>query len=195
MYEGLSGQKKGLLFFAAVVIVFMQGGLWAARRHSLDNFPDNDLLPSSRYLPFGRSNHDRPNIKEHPVPKLMADAETRYREKLSRQSKTLEDAVKEYERRYGRKPPRGFDDWWRFARSNSVLMIDEYDNIDEDLAPFWEITAEQLRWRASIVSDTVIHATNVTLLTLPGGIPSVRRRGSRKGWSRTRVQYFGGRRE
>ncbi len=151
MYEGLSGQKKGLLFFAAVVIVFTQGGLWAARRHSLDNFPDNALLPSSRYLPFSRTNSDLPTIKEHPVPKLMADAEARYRDKLSRQSKTLEDAVKEYERRHNRRPPRGFDEWWQFARNNDVLMIDEYDNIDEDLAPFWEMPAEQLRWRAAIV--------------------------------------------
>ncbi|EJF61743.1 hypothetical protein DICSQDRAFT_161376 [Dichomitus squalens LYAD-421 SS1] len=150
MYDGLSGQKRGLLFFAAVVIVFMQGGLWSARRRTVDNFPDDALVAStSRYLSFAWSN-SRPTIKEHPIPGLMAEAEKAFREKLSRQSKTLEDAVAEYQRRYGRKPPRGFDDWWRFAQENDVLMIDEYDNIDEDLAPFWEITGEQLRWRASV---------------------------------------------
>ncbi|RDX45857.1 capsular associated protein [Lentinus brumalis] len=149
MYEGLSGQKKGILFLAAVVVVFMQGGLWSARRHSVNNFPDDSLLPVTTYLPFGKSNA-RPSVKEHPIPKLMADAEASYRQLLSRQSQTLEEAVREYERRYRRKPPRGFDDWWRFARNNSVVMIDEYDNIDEDLAPFWEISAEQLRWRASL---------------------------------------------
>jgi hypothetical protein len=31
---------------------------------------------------------------------------------LDRQSKTLEQAVKEYTRRYGRPPPKGFDDWY-----------------------------------------------------------------------------------
>ena len=150
MYEGLSGQRKSLIFFVALVIVFMQAGLWSARRHSVNNFPDNALLPTSRYLPFSWSNA-RPTIKEHPIPKLMADAEASYRELLAKQSQTLEDAVAEYERRYKRKPPKGFDDWWQFAHSNDVLMIDEYDNIDEDLAPFWNITGEQLQWRASLV--------------------------------------------
>ena len=151
MYEGLSGQKRGLLFFAAVVIVFMQGGLWSARRQTANNFPDDALVSTtSRYLSFGWSN-SRPTIKEHPIPGLMAEAENAFREKLSRQSKTLEDAVLEYQRRYHRRPPLGFDDWWRFAKENNVLMIDEYDNIHEDLAPFWEITGEQLRWRASVV--------------------------------------------
>ena len=151
MYEGLSGQKRGILFFTAVVIVFMQGGLWSARRHATDNFPDNTLVSStSSYLSFAWSN-SRPTIKEHPIPKLMADAEAAFREKLERQSKTLEEAVAEYRRRYGRNPPRGFDDWWKFAQEHNVLMVDEYDNINEDLAPFWGITGEQLRWRASIV--------------------------------------------
>ena len=151
MYEGLSGQKRGLLFFTAVVIVFMQGGLWSAHRQAADNFPDNTLVSTTtRYLSFGWSK-SRPTIKEHPIPKLMAEAETAFREKLSRQSRTLEAAVAEYQRRYGRNPPRGFDDWWKFAQENNVMMTDEYDNIQEDLAPFWDVTGEQLRYRAAIV--------------------------------------------
>lgn len=149
--EGLSGQKRGLLFFTAIVIVFMQGGLWSAHRQAVDNFPDNTLVSTTtRYLSLGWSN-SRPTIKEHPIPKLMADAEAAFRDKLSRQSRTLEDAVTEYQRRYGRNPPRGFDDWWKFAQENNILMTDEYDNIHEDLAPFWDVTGEQLRWRAAIV--------------------------------------------
>ncbi|GBE86746.1 hypothetical protein SCP_0906270 [Sparassis crispa] len=42
----------------------------------------------------------------------------------------------------------GFDEWWRFAQDNDVLMIDEYDGIIEDLAPFWELPADELRTRA-----------------------------------------------
>ena len=81
----------------------------------------------------------------------MAEAENKYRNLLSRQSQTLEAAVKEYQRRYGRKPPRGFDDWWRFAQENHVVMIDEYNNINEDLAPFWTLSGEQMRERAIAV--------------------------------------------
>lgn len=151
MYEGqrLSGQRRGFIFLASVVIVFMQGGLWSARRQSVDSFPDDSLLAASHYLPFW--SNARPAIKEHPISKLMADAENSFREKLSRQSQTFEDAVREYERRYKRKPPRGFDNWWKFAQDNDVLMLDEYDNIHEDLAPFWEVSGEDLRSRASLV--------------------------------------------
>ena len=150
MIDGLSVQRKGVLFFTALIIVFMQGGLWAARKRSVDNFPDNSLVSSSYLTSLGWSS-TRPTIKEHPIPKLMAEAENKYRNLLSRQSQTLDAAVKEYQRRYGRKPPRGFDDWWRFAKNASVLIIDDYDNIDEDLQPFWNVTAGQLRWRAQLV--------------------------------------------
>jgi hypothetical protein len=32
--------------------------------------------------------------------------------KLARQSRTLEEAVREYKRRHGRNPPKGFDKWY-----------------------------------------------------------------------------------
>lgn len=174
MYDGLAGQKKGILFVLLVLVIFMQGGLWAGRRRLTDNFPDNSLIRSTQnILPFGRSSA-RPVIHEHPIPKLMADAERNFRNLLSRQSKTLEDAVKEYRRRYDRNPPRGFDEWWRFARDNGVLMIDEYDNIVEDMEPFWELTGEQLRLRAALVSrvSSDVHGL-VPEVEQAGHLPSV----------------------
>ncbi|KAH9947861.1 capsular associated protein [Amylocystis lapponica] len=165
MYDGLSGQKKGILFITAILVLFMQGGLWAGRRRRADNFPDNTLVRSTKsMLPFGRGN-TRPIIHEHPIPKLMVEAEDKFRKLLSRQSKTLEQAVAEYHSRYGRSPPRGFDEWWRFARDNEVLMIDEYDNIVEDLEPFWELTGEQLRQRAELAG----HLSSVDLVRVEDG--------------------------
>lgn len=151
MYEGFSVHKKGILFLAAVVVLFAEGGLWAARRRHSDNFPDNSLMQRTKQMvPFASWN-SKPAIKEHPIPKLMVEAEDNFRQMLSRQSKTLEQAVEEYQRRYKRPPPKGFDEWWRFAQENGVVMIDEYDGINKDLAPFWELSGEQLRWRAGIV--------------------------------------------
>lgn len=151
MYNGLSGHRTGLLFLVAVIVVFTQSGLWAGRRRNT-NFPDNSLISSaSNLIPFGRSN-GRPMLKEHPIPKLMAEAEAKFRNILSRQSKSLEEAVAEYQRRYGRSPPQGFEDWWQFAKDNDVVMIDEYDSIAEDLAPFWPLSGAELRQRAALVS-------------------------------------------
>jgi hypothetical protein len=47
----------------------------------------------------------------HPMYDLIERAEAKWAEKLKRQSKSLDEAVSEYERRYHRAPPKGFDDW------------------------------------------------------------------------------------
>ena len=73
---------------------------------------------------------------------------------LARQSTTLEEAVKEYERRYGRAPPRGFDEWFEFAKQNGVKIIDEYDGMVRDLEPFWSLEGVEVRRRAEQVSMT-----------------------------------------
>lgn len=63
--------------------------------------------------------------REHPIPKLMERAKKRWTELRARQSKTFGQAVKEYRRRTGRNPPKGFDRWYAFCRNNNVIMIDE----------------------------------------------------------------------
>lgn len=93
-----------------------------------------------------RANAPRPPI-HHPIPKLMADARHTFDEKIQRQSRSLNAAVSEYERRYGRRPPRGFDEWFEFAQDNDVGIIDEYDQLMRDLEPFWQFSGEELRRR------------------------------------------------
>lgn len=153
MYEGLVAQRKGILFLAVLLVLFLEGGLWAARKKNSDNFPDNSLIEKTKQMVSLYGWNTRPVIKEHPIPQLMADAEENFRQLLSRQSRTLEQAVEEYKRRYNRPPPRGFDEWWKFANDNGVVMIDEYDGMTQDLAPFWELSGEQLRRRAELVCE------------------------------------------
>lgn len=47
----------------------------------------------------------------HPIQVLIERAEQRWKEKNARQSRTLQEAVREYKSRYRRNPPKGFDDW------------------------------------------------------------------------------------
>jgi hypothetical protein len=42
-----------------------------------------------------------------------------------RQSKTLQQAVAEYKKRYKLDPPLGFDAWFRFCQENDVKFIDD----------------------------------------------------------------------
>lgn len=66
-------------------------------------------LEKHTYRPDGllEVNHNGP----HPIFELVRRAEREWEEKLKRASKTLVDAVKEYQRRYKRDPPKGFDLW------------------------------------------------------------------------------------
>jgi hypothetical protein len=47
----------------------------------------------------------------HPIYELMEQAEKDWKRKLEQASTTLEQAVREYRRRYHRYPPKGFDLW------------------------------------------------------------------------------------
>ncbi|KAJ6598369.1 glycosyl transferase family 90-domain-containing protein [Mycena vulgaris] len=80
----------------------------------------------------------------HPIFELIRRAEEGWREKLNRASTSLPEAVAEYERRYGRDPPKGFDGWWNYVRKHGVQLADEYDQIHKDLEPFWGIEPTDL---------------------------------------------------
>ena len=51
----------------------------------------------------------------HPISYLIKSAEKKWDVMLRQQSQTLEQAVIEYKRRYGRNPPLGFDQWCVFC--------------------------------------------------------------------------------
>ena len=84
----------------------------------------------------------------HPIWQLIKDAEQTFEQELERQSKSLEEAVVEYKRRYGIPPPPKFDKWYEFAKAKGVQMIDEYDSIHESLTPFWGLKPSTIRGRA-----------------------------------------------
>lgn len=86
--------------------------------------------------------------KPHPISYLISLAEERWESLLMRQSRTLEEAVAEYTRRYGYSPPVGFDSWWRFAMENRVILVDEFDQIHDDFLPFRALTPSEFRTRS-----------------------------------------------
>ncbi|KAF8838709.1 glycosyltransferase family 90 protein [Paxillus ammoniavirescens] len=146
-------QRRRWIFLGCVFLSFMLAGFFAGRRdHSSTDVDESKsrttwFSVSSKWLPFTRSTGPGV-ITEHPIPKLMADAEDKFRKLLEKQSKTLPEAVAEYKRRYRRDPPRGFDEWWQFAKDNNVKLVDEFDAIVEDLEPFWALSGEEMRRRA-----------------------------------------------
>lgn len=84
----------------------------------------------------------------HPIWHLMTEAEREFEKVKTRQSKTLEAAVKEYRRRHNIPPPPRFDKWFEFAQSKNVQLVDEFDSIADLLTPFWGLKPATIRGRA-----------------------------------------------
>lgn len=79
---------------------------------------------------------------------------------MNKASKTLEEACREYERRYRRLPPLGFDKWWAYVQENQVQLPDEYDQIYDDLEPYWGMNPTDLQ---GIQRDWEAHADSYTV--------------------------------
>lgn len=95
------------------------------------------LLSSSSSSSLGLATHSRlpsgllvvdPKGR-HPIYDLIAASHAAWDAKRARASKTLKQASKEYRRRYGRRPPKGFDRWWAYVKKHHVQLPDEYDQI------------------------------------------------------------------
>ncbi|ORY89461.1 hypothetical protein BCR35DRAFT_350444 [Leucosporidium creatinivorum] len=109
----------------------------------------SSLDPSSVSYPLPQPPANAaPRSVRHPILDLINNATKQWEDKLARQSKTLEEAVREYKRRHGRKPPRGFDDWFRFAQTNKVILIDEFDQTFTDVLPFYAMPPSMLQNRS-----------------------------------------------
>ncbi|KAF5310074.1 hypothetical protein D9619_010334 [Psilocybe cf. subviscida] len=81
----------------------------------------------------------------HPIYELVERVQEAWDQKLAKASKTLEEAVVEYQRRYKRPPLRGFDLWWQYVLDNNVQLPDEYDQIHRDNEPFWGVAPRDLQ--------------------------------------------------
>lgn len=92
--------------------------------------------------------NDEPPPQPHPLHLLIKDAEAAWQEKVARQSRTLEEAVGEYERRYNQAPPLGFDKWWAFATEHDVQLLDEYDSIYNKILPYQSLPRDVLAHRS-----------------------------------------------
>lgn len=105
-------------------------------------------------------------VDNHPISALMADADKRWRKYEDNRSKSFRDAVKTYRKRYGRHPPPGFADWYKYARKRNVHNIDDFQQIMDDLRPFWAIKPAVIRnlaakmWKDEEQGISGIHIRN-----------------------------------
>ncbi|AAW43180.1 hypothetical protein CNBD0460 [Cryptococcus deneoformans B-3501A] len=101
-------------------------------------------------------------MERHPILELMERNHERWENLLASQSKTLPQAVTEYTRRYGRPPPKGFDQWWQFCKRNKVKIVDDYDQINRDIELYFALSPELFRKRVDLLKETP-HTSQITL--------------------------------
>ena len=89
----------------------------------------------------------------HPVSQLRRDADRRWRVYETSLSRTFKQTVNTYRRNYGRHPPPGFKKWYKFARDRNVFNVDDFDQIMDDLRPFWAIEPKIIRQHAAHLSE------------------------------------------
>jgi hypothetical protein len=128
-----------------LVILFFS----ACHLHNKSGASFKRFNPFSTYLTAGR----------HPIESLSEVAHANFVSLRERQSKTFEEAELEYHRRYGRDPPPGFQEWFRYAVAHDSVLVDDYDLINHNLNPFWKFSPLQLRdsieYAASLYPDNL----------------------------------------
>ncbi|KAJ3575468.1 hypothetical protein NP233_g1085 [Leucocoprinus birnbaumii] len=102
----------------------------------------------------------------HPIHNLIKEAENRWHVKRSKASRNIREAYYEYQRRYGRLPPKGFDEWWNYVQEHSVQLPDEYDQIWLDLEPFWGMDPVELN---GLRREHEAHSESFTIGKVDGG--------------------------
>ena len=93
----------------------------------------------------------------HPIANLMEEADKSWRKYEGSRSTTFRQTLDKYRSRYGRHPPPGFKDWYIFARKKNVFNIDDFDQVMDDLRPFWAIDPKIIRTHAAHMWENEEH--------------------------------------
>ncbi|TVY83473.1 Beta-1,2-xylosyltransferase [Lachnellula suecica] len=82
---------------------------------------------------------------QHPIVDLMKKGDEAWNQYEESRSMTFKETVHKYRIQYGRHPPPGFREWYKFARDRNVHNVDDFTQIMDDIRPFWGIEPAEIR--------------------------------------------------
>jgi hypothetical protein len=92
----------------------------------------------------------------HPVEHLMNVAKKRFERMKNHEINSIEQAAAQYRKLRGRHPPPSFDTWYNYATSHNAVVNERFwDQIYDDLAPFWSLDPVILRKQAHVFSPKI----------------------------------------
>ncbi|KAF2027837.1 hypothetical protein EK21DRAFT_102284 [Setomelanomma holmii] len=109
---------------------------------------------SSESSPAGHE--DELPLGLHPITHLMDLATSSFDKMMKNKINTLDQAAAMYRKKRGRHPPPGFDAWYAYAMSHNALVVEDFwDQIYEDLGPFWSLDPVVLRKQTHVLRPVV----------------------------------------
>ncbi|GAA5943786.1 hypothetical protein JCM3775_000955 [Rhodotorula graminis] len=132
--------------------------------------PEHHAVKVARFMPQSVSSfmqvYEGGSPAPHPILPLLKSAATSWDKKLAAQSTTFDRATRTYKSRYGLSPPPGFDKWFAFAtQGRNHSLVDEYDQLMQDLAPFRELAPQELRRRTAELA----HVPGISIVSIRNG--------------------------
>lgn len=141
-------KRRLFLLTAAFSLLLLISNFLALSDTNITERIDDIHLPGLKKKPWhsGDRFEDSPEPTDaHPISLLMRQADEAWRAYENSRSTTFRQTVSKYRNKYGRHPPPGFRDWYRFARKRNVHNIDDFEQIMDDLRPFWAVEPQVLR--------------------------------------------------
>ncbi|PHH51160.1 hypothetical protein CFIMG_003981RAa [Ceratocystis fimbriata CBS 114723] len=137
------------LLFILVALIFQTVSLDYSVMSFGSRFTIYSFLLTSIFICLIMSLFSTDPFHNHPLKRMIYERRVENQRWLihAGTSKFLRVAVSEYKLRYHRDPPHGFSQWFRWAMDHNAIVIDNFDQISSDLAPFWHIPPAELRAR------------------------------------------------
>ncbi|KAG0648820.1 Beta-1 [Hyphodiscus hymeniophilus] len=163
-----SGKRRVFVFLSglAVVVLFINLSLLSGTdvQSKIKSIPipgkPKAAAPDPNLPKIPSWHHDNEDFEnyakisdQHPIAGLMKVADDAWESYEEDRSTTFKETVAKYRRKYGRHPPPGFRDWYKFARDRNVHNVDDFEQIMDDLRPFWAIEPEVIRSHAAHLSE------------------------------------------
>ena len=144
-------KRRLFLAFASLSLIALVGNVAVFSGLSSQDIKDQlgDIrIPGKTKRPW--HSEDKPDsplepADAHPISLLMQEADKQWRKYEDGRSTSFRQTVRTYRRKNGRHPPPGFKEWYKYARSRNVHNIDDFDQIMDDIRPFWAIDPKTLR--------------------------------------------------
>ena len=174
----LRNKRRLFLTFAALALVALVSNIVVFSGLSSQDIKDQlgDLKLSDIRIPGLPKKpwhaNDKPSdtplepVDAHPISGLMQEADKNWRRYEEGRSTSFRQTVRNYRRKHGRHPPPGFKEWYKYARSRNVHNVDDFDQIMDDIRPFWAVEPKVIRnlaanmWRDNDGGVSGLHIRN-----------------------------------